>query len=132
MFARHYSRRLLQLLPLAALLLFALGLVMQPVLAAAGEMHELAHDPSGMHSHATHASYSQAGAVDEQPPADEDSPALHLLLDFAHCCGSAVAMPPAMRALGAASLLEDAPVARDAVAPVAARLASVFKPPISG
>src|SRR3546814_2225034 len=47
-------RRLLPFLRVLALALFALGLVLQPVMAAVGEMHELAHDPSGTHSHDLH------------------------------------------------------------------------------
>src|SRR3546814_12473724 len=52
---RFRPHRWLPLLRVFVLGLFALGLVLQPVTAAVGEMHELAHDPSGTHSHDLHA-----------------------------------------------------------------------------
>src|SRR3546814_1855640 len=52
---RFRPHRWLPLLRVFVLGLFALGLVLQPVTAAVGEMHELAHDPPDTHSHDLHA-----------------------------------------------------------------------------
>lgn len=106
-----------------ALGLLVCMLMARPVLAAMGEAHELAHDPSGQHSH-----------VEEGTPVTEDAPeersVTHALLHYAHCCGqsppvlaSAVvvpaALPPALPALGVVSR----PAASDT-------RVSPFRPPI--
>ena len=83
---RHRLPLVLRVLVLA---MFVLGVAMQPVLASLGELHELSHDPSGNHAHAAHA----GDAVAAETPDDEDPRALHVLLDFARCCGQPTAMP---------------------------------------
>ena len=126
---RFRPRRWLPLLRVLVLGLFALGLVLQPVMAAVGEMHELAHDPSGSHVHGQHADDLDAGldAGDEQ---DEDGArTLHVLLHFAHCCGATAAL---VQLLGPVpSMPADASLAT-AMTPMAPqpRLSSPFKPPI--
>lgn len=76
-------------------LLCALMLVIQPVSAAVGEWHELAHDPSGGHtSLLTDASQAVAG-----PDSRTFGVAgvLHVLIEGAHGCGPGAAMAPLLR-----------------------------------
>ena len=123
--------RWLPLLRVLALGLFALGLVLQPVMTAAGEMHELAHDPSGMHSHGPHANdldpeFAAADAHDQ-----DGSETLHVLLDFAHCCGAAAAVMPVLESLSALPVAGRLVIEKASPPPIV-RLASPFKPPIFG
>lgn len=128
---RLHPSFLLPLLRVVVLGVLALGLAFQPVMTAAGEMHELAHDPSGAHSHGPddndlRAEFTAAGAHDQ-----DGSETLHLLLDFAHCCGSAAAVLPVLdssptRPVAARMVVEKASP------PPALRLPSPFKPPIFG
>src|SRR3546814_12447706 len=82
-------RRLLPFLRVLALALFALGLVLQPVMAAVGEMHELAHDPSGTHSHDLHVDELNAELAAAGEQNQGGAKTLHVLLHFSHCCRSA-------------------------------------------
>lgn len=99
MFGRH--RPYLPLpLRVFVLAVFALGLVVQPVVAALGELHELAHDPSGNHAvaHTDHADSvgGELSVAEESDPSPAGT--MHSLMHHAHCCGqSAVAELPAMR-----------------------------------
>lgn len=123
---RLRPRRWLPLLRVLVLGLLALGLVLQPVMAAAGEMHELAHDPSGAHSHV------HADDVDSESVATGESDTaetLHVLLDFAHCCGATAAMASSLKPIcclpsGARLAISKATI------PPAVRLQAPFKPPI--
>ncbi|KGO99907.1 hypothetical protein [Novilysobacter defluvii] len=126
----HVSRhRWLPFLRVLVLGLFSLGLVLQPVMAAAGEMHEFTHDPSGMHSHGLHAN----GLDAELTAAGEHdgSETLHVLLDFAHCCGTAAAVLPVLEHVPALAMAGRLAIAK-ASAPPAVRLPNPFKPPIFG
>lgn len=112
------------------LALFALGLVLQPVLAAAGELHELAHDPSGQHSHALHGDDMAAELSAAGENGEGDSSTLHLLLHFAHCCGAAAAMLPVVESVS--PMIRATRPAIDSAQRLAhARLPTPFKPPIS-
>lgn len=130
------SRRLRLCLPLPlrvlVLVLFALGLVLQPVFASIGELHELAHDPSGAHapSHTDHSDSTddQLSATETSDPSPTGT--LHFLMHHAHCCGqSAMAALPAVRIV---------PIALNAACPALAepqRLQQApslapFRPPI--
>lgn len=130
-------RQIRQRLPYAVraglMLVFAMCLVVQPVLGALGEMHEAA-----AHAYTTLTSLHQDHLVphgDETlgqgTPHDDGSSTLHLLLHFAHCCGQSMGfavealIAPAMR-IDAARLLPPVSV-RD----VGAHLTSPFRPPIS-
>src|SRR3546814_5762794 len=96
---RFRPHRWLPLLRVFVLGLFALGLVLQPVTAAVGEMHELAHDPSGTHSHDLHAGELDAelAAAGEQDQGGAKT--LHVLLHFSHCCGATAALLPVLKPL---------------------------------
>lgn len=129
--SRLRPRRLLPLLRALVLALFALGLVAQPVLAAAGEMHELAHDPSGMHSHAEHADDVDAELTATGEQNEEGAETLHVLLHFAHCCGAAAAMVPILNSIPALPVNGHLAIVETKILPQA-RLTSPFKPPIFG
>ena len=103
---RLHPRFLLPLLRVVVLGMLALGLAFQPVMTAVGEMHEFAHDQDG-------------------------SETLHLLLDFAHCCGSAAAVLPVLEPLSTLPVA-DRLVVEKASPPSAVPLPSPFKPPIFG
>lgn len=77
------------------LTLCALMLMVQPVFAAVGELHELAHDPSGNHHGLVldHADDSASSTPDDQATQAETL-ILHALLAGAHCCGTGAAMAP--------------------------------------
>lgn len=122
------SHRCLPLLRVFVLGLFALALVLQPVLAAAGELHELAHAPNGGHQHALHADdvAKELKAADE--PGD-DAATLHTLLHFSHCCGAGTAVVPVVKAI-AFKPMRDPLVISQARVPAQARLPAPFKPPI--
>lgn len=83
-------------LRLAVLALLALGLCLQPVLAAMGEVHEVAAHAAQAATHAhVHADLDvDPRTSDAQTPERESS--LHLLLHFAHCCGQSASVLPAL------------------------------------
>lgn len=117
-------------LPLLLVLgLFAFGLVVQPVLAAAGEAHELAHAPSGLHQHGPHADDVDAelAANGEQ---EDGAATLHVLLHFAHCCGApAATLPALLKPVSAIPAPGRLAIAKSSM-PAQARLETPFKPPI--
>lgn len=125
------SQRWFPLLRVLLLGMIALGLVLQPVLAAAGEMHALTHDASGMHDHdfdneALDAEVLVTGEQDEG-----SAKTLHTLLHFAHCCGATAALLPVLKPISPAPLDRLSAVAETPLPPQA-RLTSPFKPPIFG
>lgn len=61
-----------------------LAFVVQPALAAIGEIHELSHG-----STTEHAEFDEAGAATPSPEDQGGGEALHVLSHFAHCCGHA-------------------------------------------
>lgn len=99
---RSRRHRLLLALRVFALGLLALGLVMKPVLASLGELHELAHDPTEVHASAGHGDHTHDAFQDEGAQDERGAEALHALVHFAHCCGqSSLASLPAIAAIAA-------------------------------
>lgn len=126
---RSRPRRLLSLLRVLVLALFALGVALQPVFAAAGEMHELVHDPSGAHEHDRHADKAD---VEPAVAGDQDqggARTLHLLLHLAHCCGAAAALLPVVKPLPTMPAAGRLAIANTPIS-LQTHLASPFKPPI--
>ena len=115
-------------LRLMALSLFALGMALQPVLAAAGELHALAHDPGGDHAHALHDAEGEQDRL-AADGAGSEAETLHTLLHFAHCCGAAAAAVPATKTAAFVAVRE-APLTAQASIPRQVRLPAPFKPPI--
>lgn len=79
----RFRQRWMLLARLMALGLLLLVVGIAPGLSSAAEVHELGHDPSGMHRVVQSDS---TGATDPKP--------LHVVLDFAHCCNASVAIIP--------------------------------------
>ena len=125
---RSFRHRVLDQVRAVAFLLFALGLALQPVLASAGELHALAHDPGGDHAHALHDAEGEQNRLAADGP-DDEAETLHTLLHFAHCCGATAAAVPTTKPAAFASL-RDRPLTAQAAIPRQARLPAPFKPPI--
>ena len=120
--------RRLQWLRLLALGLFALGMALQPVLAAAGELHALAHDPGGDHAQALHDAEGEQDRLEADGP-DGEAATMHTLLHFSHCCGTTAAAVPVTKP-AAIAIVRDPPLIDEASVPRQARLPAPFKPPI--
>ncbi len=100
----------------------ALGLVLQPVLASVGELHELTHSMTSAHD--------TPNTV--LPAGEEGSGAtLHQIHHLIHCCGHAVMSPsgalvmPALRHHDTTNQVSLMPVSRG-------RWVAPFRPPITG
>jgi hypothetical protein len=125
-------RRFAAALRLVALAVLALSLLLRPVLSSIGEVHELAHDPSGQHLDITHAGQSSTHNDAGERKEGKDASTLHALLHFAHCCGQASTAPPD----GPDRLQHPLPVSviadNGTLRPPLARWTPPFRPPISG
>lgn len=110
------------------LALFALSMMLQPVVASMGEIHEFAHDPVGHDAHAEHLGSTADEPADE--PAESGTPAtLHVLLHLAHCCGHSPAMAaPALVMPVPASMVASA-ATREPQAHPDIRTLAPFRPP---
>jgi hypothetical protein len=103
-----HARRLPSMLRLLLLGAMMSGLALQPVLAALGELHARAHDPSGRHPLAAQldvpsgeafhdhqsSGHSSGEAHDDHSPGREGADPLHALIHLAHCCGQSLAVLP--------------------------------------
>lgn len=90
---RHRPRRGLRI---ALALLFVLGMVAQPVLAAAGDLQELLVQADAAAAAEVHCAHDADAPAPDQPH-DEDP--LHLLLHYAHCCAPAAMAFPVVAGL---------------------------------
>lgn len=123
---RSRTSRLVRRLRLLAIGLFVLALVLQPVLAAVGELHEITAHAILDHAHGDDAHHD--GSDDTH---DGDSP-LHALVHVAHCCtqASTAALP------ACAGVLAPAPAAPLPVLTAGMRASApdgdLFRPPITG
>ena len=116
-------------LRLLALGLFALGMALQPVLAAVGEMHELAHSPPGLHHHGLDADALDAQLAGAGEQDQGGAKTLHVLLHFAHCCGATAALLTVLEPIPAAPVAGHLAITTTPILPQV-RLSSPFKPPI--
>ena len=108
--------------------LLALGMVLQPVMASMAEAHELAHDPTGGHAHV-----ERADALADELAVDEDEGAavtLHMLLDFAHCCGQSTSLIPALQVMNLVPAAERPLLDRQPL-PLHPRTFTPYRPPIA-
>jgi hypothetical protein len=67
-----------------------LGLILQPILASIGELHEITHEAASAH-HALSSDVAEGDAGDAET--------LHQVHQFAHCCGHVVMAPSAPMAV---------------------------------
>lgn len=112
-----------------ALGLLALGLVMQPVLASLGELHEIAHDPTGTHALTVHADQAADISQDEVPQ-EQPGSVLHALI-HAHCCApSSLAWLPAIDLIAGPSSADVVLIPRPQVLSQPL-LPAPFRPPIA-
>lgn len=125
----RHARRLRHVWSISLILVFALCLAVQPVLAALGEMHAFSAHAATADLHLEHRAPHeevQAGSA-----AQEDTGGtLHLLLHYAHCCGHTVAL--AVDEFAAPSLMLDSTPVLPSVSQqvVASHLGNPFRPPI--
>ncbi len=116
-------------LRLLVLGLFALCLLLRPVLTTFGEVHELAH--AGSDATASHDAHFGAADDDTDARVAGEDATLHTLLHLAHCCAQSTPVPsPAMPMLARAPL-ESTPRATDYDAPLPAPADTPFRPPIA-
>lgn len=121
------SQRHLHWLQATLLGLLALCLVLQPVLAAAGEFHEsFAHADQA----ALHLEGAGDHAADEDAAGGEPSSALHVLLHFAHCCGHPAGLNPPELGAQWVALPEYRPLTTLAAPVLVTRVGTPFRPPI--
>jgi hypothetical protein len=108
-----------------ALGLLLLSLVVQPLLASMGEIHELGHAEGAEVAHAVELESHEDAAGDET-----QSPA-HVLLHFAHCCGHPSVVAVSLIPMVAASWPERFVASADASALPRSFTGSPFRPPIA-
>ncbi len=121
---RMPRHRIARLLRLPALVLLMLAVLVNPVLAAVGDLHESSHGsaehalPSGSHDHA------DAGKQ------EQGTDLLHALMHAAHCCGhlTAIFSTPFV---AQAPLFSDEPPVPAFAAPHSPPRTDHFRPPIA-
>lgn len=129
MLRRKRHRRPISLLRLCLLALLALGLVLQPLFAAVGELHEFAHDPTGTHAILDGGDIAKGDAA-KDAGGKSDPSGLHLLLEYAHCCGQMPLSPwPAAASATVFPVIGNPPQAEPQL-PLQARAFVPFRPPI--
>ena len=107
-----------------------LAMIVQPVLASIGEMHELAHGLAETHVSGDDHDDVRAELAAQGEAGDREATTLHLVHHMAHCCGQtaapAVSFDPAVVPMVAGPLAVCSALERPADEP---RLAP-FRPPI--
>ncbi|HZX81080.1 MAG TPA: hypothetical protein VFE72_09035 [Lysobacter sp.] len=126
---RRACRRHRRFLRLFAIAILALAVLARPMLSSLGEMHELAHDPSGLHGAGAGASGHEHDTATTGNDA-ERTDTLHALLHFAHCCGQASAVPLDARLRLPAGIAHARPMYPLDAALSRGRWATPFRPPI--
>jgi hypothetical protein len=112
-------------------MVLAVSLLLRPVLSSIGEMHELAHDPSGQHLDIEHAAGATTHDAARERGEGKSADTLHALLHFAHCCGQVSAVNPDGVAHTPAVLPYTPLLNPDAARPPTARWTTPFRPPIT-
>lgn len=110
--------------------MLALALLMQPVLASLGEVHEMTHASAS----AGHSVFDDIDAAapdaDEQGDDGDDGEALHFLAHLTHCCGHAPSACIATAAPMAFQAASAAPESGLRTLPLRPALEDVLRPPI--
>lgn len=120
------SRHLLRVLRLPALALLLLAVLVNPVLAAVGDLHDAVRGDVA-HLHADEVPAAQAEAGNSAAGVD----LLHALTDGAHCCGHLTALPSSHAMPALLQMPAAVPVAIMVLAP-SVPAASLIRPPIAG
>ena len=120
------------LLRTIALAILALSLMLRPMAASLGELHEFAHGSAGQHHDiGDHSIKTLVADVAQAASGDDGANPLHLLLHFAHCCGHTAATP----AETYLTAFNPPPAARPAwhlqTTVASARWPTPFRPPIT-
>ena len=112
--------------------LLALALIVQPTIAAIGEVHELSHASGSLGAVAAHGDhYADVQHAEDAPDAPENNDAMHVLLHFAHCCSHTPTTLGSVQMLVATVAGSDAPLAATAQLPLQASTNDVLRPPIT-
>lgn len=109
---------------------FLLSLVVQPVLASMGELHELAHGLTETHLHAAGGDDLSDELAAQEEDEDAAAQALHVVHHMAHCCGQGAVAAPALR-FELMSPEADAPESMLYARPLTAPRVAPFRPPIT-
>ncbi|TBR14327.1 MAG: hypothetical protein EPO46_00970 [Lysobacter sp.] len=123
-------RRFASTIRLLAFVLFALALLVRPMVDSVSELHEF--------THGGHGNIERSIGGGQSPSASKASTAegkqastLHSLLNFAHCCGTTMAALPATAFQQLSELHADAPTHVPQAAHRVTRLINPFRPPIT-
>ncbi|MBS0200451.1 MAG: hypothetical protein JSR70_08375 [Proteobacteria bacterium] len=115
-----------------ALAILALSLILRPLAASLGELHEFAHNPTNQHQDIgdlpTKASITDGAKVASE---GDNAEPLHLLLHFAHCCGHAAATPSEFHLQAFNSPPASRPTWQLQATVASARWKTPFRPPIT-
>jgi hypothetical protein len=120
----RFRRRCLQLLRLPALAVLLLAVLVNPVLAAVGDLHESSHGST------EHAQATGTHNHDDAGTQEQGIDLLHALMHAAHCCGHLTAILSTAYFSQAPSFSSAIPVAAVA-APHSAPRTDPFRPPIA-
>jgi len=112
--------------------LLAFALMVQPLVAAIGEVHELGHATGSLSAVAAHSDdHSGAQHADQAPNEPESNDAMHVLLHFAHCCSQTPTTLGSAQVQLLAVAGSDAPLVAATPLPLKASANDVLRPPIT-
>ena len=112
--------------------LLALALLVQPMVAAIGEVHELSHAAGSLSAVAAHSDdHSGAQHADQAPNEPESNDAMHVLLHFAHCCSQTPTTLGSAQVQLLAVAGSDAPLVAATPLPLKPSANDVLRPPIT-
>ncbi|MFT3668524.1 MAG: hypothetical protein QM795_08070 [Pseudoxanthomonas sp.] len=120
-------QRLSRVLRLPALAVLLLAVLVNPVFASLGDLHELGN--GGDHLHAVSDHGDAAEAHDHADGDAGEGDLLHALMHASHCCGHLTAIVPAVFAMPGMPPASAAPLADPVPVPLS-RPASLLRPPI--